>query len=170
MEKMYYYRNGDQQYGPVSIDQMRGVVTPDTYVWAEGMANWQQISQLPDLQTQLGLAVAYQQPTMQEPQPSYQTSYQSNDGYNGVKPPKPNNHLIISIICALICQPLGIIAIVMAVMCDSAYNRGDYQEAEKKAKTAKTLATVGLILGLVFWVFYIGISVFSVMSGAYSSY
>ena len=34
----------------------------------------------------------------------------------------------------MFCQPLGIIAIVMAVMCDSAYNRGDYQDAEKKAR------------------------------------
>lgn len=170
MEKMYYYRNGDQQYGPVSLDQMRGAVTPDTYVWTEGMANWQQISQLPDLQTQLGLAAAYQQPTMQEPQPSYQTSYQSNDGSNGVKPPKPNNYLIISIICALICQPLGIAAIVMAVMCDSAYNRGDYIEAEKKAKLAKTLSLIGLIGMGLFFVIYIIMIVVAAGSGALQTY
>ncbi len=170
MEKMYYYRNGDQQIGPVSLDQMRGAVTPDTYVWAEGMANWQTVSQVPELMSQLGLAAAYQQPTMQEPQPSYQTSYQSNDGYNGVKPPKPNNNLIISIICTLICQPLGIIAIVMAVMSDSAYNRGDYQEAEKKAKLAKTLSLIGLICMGVFFLIYIIMIVVAAGSGALQTY
>ena len=41
MEKTYYYRVGEQQVGPVSLDQMRGAVNLDTYVWSEGMANWQ---------------------------------------------------------------------------------------------------------------------------------
>ncbi|MBO4373390.1 MAG: DUF4339 domain-containing protein, partial [Bacteroidales bacterium] len=63
MEKNYYYRVGEQQIGPVSLDQMRGNVSPNTYVWADGMANWQTISQLPDLMMQLGLSAA---------QPSYQ--------------------------------------------------------------------------------------------------
>lgn len=172
MEKTYYYRVGEQQVGPVSLDQMRGAVNLDTYVWSEGMANWQTVSQLPDLMAQLGLST-YQQaaaPTQpaQPSQPSYQTSYNAEN--ISAKPPKPNNHLVMAIISIFICQPLGIIATIMAIMSDSAYNRGDYEEAEKKAKTAKTLSMVGLIIGLLFWVLYIGLAVVGALSGAYSSY
>ena len=42
----WYYAVGSQQQGPVSEDQLQvlikdGVVTGDTLVWREGMANWQ---------------------------------------------------------------------------------------------------------------------------------
>lgn len=174
MEKMYYYRNGDQQYGPVSIDQMRGVVTPDTYVWAEGMANWQTVSQVPELMSQLGLAVAYQQPTMQEPQPSYQTSYQtsyqSNDGSNGVKPPKPNNHLVLSIISILLSCMVGIVALIFSLLSDSDYKKGDYKGAEEKAKVAKIVAIVGIVLGGLYWAFNILTVVLAIGAGAVQTY
>ena len=42
----WFYAVGQQQQGPVTEDQLHalakdGVVTPDTLVWCEGMANWQ---------------------------------------------------------------------------------------------------------------------------------
>ena len=170
MGKTYYYRQGEQQIGPVTLDQMRGAVTPDTYVWAEGMSSWQQISQLPDLQTQLGLTAYQQQPYYQAPQPSYQNSYSNSYSEGGSKPPKPNNHLVLAIITALVCQVLGIIAVVMAVMSDSAYNRGDYLEAEKKAKLAKTLSLVGIIGMGVFLLIYIIMIVVAAGAGALQTY
>ena len=169
MEKNYYYRVGEQQIGPVSLDQMRGNVTLDTYVWAEGMATWQQINQLPELQAQLGLVPAYQQP-MPAAQPSYQNAYSDNSTQSAVKPPKPDNHLVMAIIAIFTCQILGIIATIMAVMSDSAYNRGDYEEAEKKAKTAKTLALVGLIGGGIIIVAYIIMMVAAAGAGALQTY
>lgn len=159
MEKTYFYRVGEQQMGPVSIDQMRGSVNLDTYVWAEGMSTWQQISQLPDLQTALGLAPSYQAP-VQPAQPSYQNAYQTNTANTGAKPPKPDNHLVMAVITIFICQILGIIALIMAFMSDSAYKSGDYVEAEKKAKTAKTLSLVGLIGGGVVILIYVLLLVF----------
>jgi len=41
----WYYAVGSQQQGPVTEDQLQGlikdgVVTGDTLVWREGMANW----------------------------------------------------------------------------------------------------------------------------------
>lgn len=147
MNKMYYYRNGDHQVGPVSLDQMRGVVTPGTYVWAEGMANWQTVSQLPELMYQLGFSV----PSQPQPQPQMQSSaspYQQpqyNTNMGGSMPPKPDNHMVLSIITIFLCQVLGIIALVMSLQSDTAYKSGDYDGAVKKAKTAKTLSLVGII-------------------------
>ena len=165
MEKMYYYRNGDTQIGPVSIDQMRGAVTPETYVWAEGMANWQTVGELPELMSQLGLATVYQAPSVQQPTISY-----SNNVSSTAKPPKPDNHLILAIISALICQILGIIAVIMAVLSDQAYTRGDYDEAVKKAKTVKTLSLIGIIGTVVFIVLYVLFFVILASAGALQSY
>ena len=170
MEKNYYYRNGDTQVGPVTVDQLRGAVTPDTYVWAEGMSTWQTVSQRPELMSQLGLAPAQPQP--QYSQPSYQQPQQSayDQGNSQSKPPKPDNHLVMAIISIFICQVLGIVATIMAIMSDSAYNRGDYAEAEKKAKTAKTFALVGLIGGGIIIVAYIIMMVVAAGAGALQTY
>ncbi|MBO4371889.1 MAG: CD225/dispanin family protein [Bacteroidales bacterium] len=124
MDKMYYYRSGNTQIGPVPVEQMRGVVTPSTYVWATGMSTWKQAAEVPELMSQLSLFVPSQ---------------------NTIMPPKPDNHLVLSIIAILACLPLGIVALIMSLQCDSAYNRGDYNDAVSKAKLAKTLSLVGLI-------------------------
>ncbi|MBO4371373.1 MAG: CD225/dispanin family protein [Bacteroidales bacterium] len=52
----------------------------------------------------------------------------------------------------------------------TAYNRGDYEEAEKKAKTAKTLALVGLIGGGIIIVAYIIMMVAAAGAGALQTY
>lgn len=46
---MFYYSLNGQQQGPVSEDELRqmvatGVLTPDTLVWREGMAEWQPLA------------------------------------------------------------------------------------------------------------------------------
>jgi len=47
---MYYIRIGDENRGPFSLEQlhMRGV-SPDEFVWCEGMNDWQAASQCADL-------------------------------------------------------------------------------------------------------------------------
>ena len=166
MEKSYYYQKDGSQVGPVTIEQMRGMVTPDTYIWADGMANWTQVSQLPDIMAQLGMNT-FQQP-VQSAQPSYQNTYNTNAG--GAMPPKPNNHLVMSIISIFFCQLLGIIAIVMSIMCDSAYKSGDYEEAVKKAKIAKVLSLISIISMGIFWVIYLGMIIFAASTGALQTY
>ncbi len=165
MNKMYYYRNGDHQVGPVSLDQMRGVVTPGTYVWAEGMANWQTVSQLPELMYQLGFSVPSQPQMQSSASPYQQPQYNTNMG--GSMPPKPDNHMVLSIITIFLCQVLGIIALVMSLQSDTAYKSGDYDGAVKKAKTAKTLSLVGIIGSVVFIVLYILFVVAAAGAGAF---
>ncbi len=45
----YYILNGSEQQGPYTIDQLRGRVTPQTYVWREGLPDWIQAINLPEL-------------------------------------------------------------------------------------------------------------------------
>jgi len=53
-EQNWFYRKNDQQFGPVSRDEvirllMLRELTAGSFVWAEGMENWQPIGQIPDL-------------------------------------------------------------------------------------------------------------------------
>jgi hypothetical protein len=51
----WYYSRGGQQAGPVTVEELRGLLTngqvaPTDLVWTEGMANWQPAGQVPALQ------------------------------------------------------------------------------------------------------------------------
>ncbi|MBR6177191.1 MAG: CD225/dispanin family protein [Bacteroidales bacterium] len=134
MGKMYYYRSGNTQIGPVSIEQMRNAITPSTYVWASGMPYWKQASEVPELMLLFNVA---------------------DNSHVTIMPPKPNNHLVLSIIAILACQPLGIVAVIMSILSDSSYKRGDYNDAVSKAKLAKILSLIGLISMGAFFVSFI---------------
>ncbi|MBO4371888.1 MAG: CD225/dispanin family protein [Bacteroidales bacterium] len=183
MEKTYYYRVGEQQIGPVSLDQMRGAVSLDTYVWCEGMASWTQINQLPDVMFQLGLSAdqpqpqpeaqaqpqpQYAQPSYQQPQPN--TNSEIKNEPSGTKPAKPNNYLVLSIISILVSCIIGIVALVFSILSDSDYKKGDYKGAEEKAKIAKIVAIVGLVLGGLYWICNILYVLLVVGAGVLQSY
>lgn len=41
----WYHLQGEEQHGPIALAEIRelvldGTVTPDTYVWADGMPDW----------------------------------------------------------------------------------------------------------------------------------
>lgn len=102
--KQYYLVKDNQQMGPFPIDQLLGNgLTPQSLVWCEGMANWTQASQVPDLaplfapqqpptpvptptpvpaQPQQPVAPqAPAQPQYQQPQASAQPQYQGQPQY-----------------------------------------------------------------------------------------
>lgn len=50
----WYHLTGRQQHGPVDLATIRelvldGTVTPDTFVWADGMPDWLPARQVPAL-------------------------------------------------------------------------------------------------------------------------
>lgn len=48
--RQYMMLNGDQQIGPFSIDELlRQSLTVETYVWTQGMAQWQMAGQVPEI-------------------------------------------------------------------------------------------------------------------------
>ncbi len=64
--KQYYLVKDNQQLGPFPIEQLLGNgLTPHSLVWCEGMANWTQASQVPELAT----LFAPQQPQVPTPAP-----------------------------------------------------------------------------------------------------
>jgi hypothetical protein len=50
----WYHLQGTEQHGPIGLEEIRrlvleGAVTPDTYVWADGMPDWLHAREVPAL-------------------------------------------------------------------------------------------------------------------------
>ena len=67
-QQNWFYRLNDQQVGPVGQDQIihlvtQQVLTADSYVWSEGMENWQRVEQIAELAAFLPAGQSGQRPT-----------------------------------------------------------------------------------------------------------
>ena len=67
---------------------------------------------------------------------------------------KPDNYLVWAILCTIFCcslfsLPFGIASIVNASKVESAWNSGNYAEAQKASENAKKFAIICAIVGLV---------------------
>ena len=85
-----------------------------------------------------------------------------NYGYNynqaaGQPPvPKPDNNLVLAIICtACCCLPAGIYAIIRANDVNNLYAQGNFQEAAKAAADAKKWSLIGMGVSAVIWLLYL---------------
>jgi hypothetical protein len=71
---MYYYADNNQQRGPVTKEQLRVLgIRPSMLVWREGMQNWQEAGQVPDLADLFGpgpSAAVHAAPVAHAPSPS----------------------------------------------------------------------------------------------------
>lgn len=86
------------------------------------------------------------------------------------KPQRPSSYLALAIISTILCcLPTGIVSIVYATKVNSAYEDGNYLEAEKASKNAKTWGLVSIAIGVVGIIAYIlifGIAFLSAVSGS----
>lgn len=80
---------------------------------------------------------------------------------NQTTPPKPNNNMVMAILCTVCCcLPFGIYAIIKASKVNGFYMAGMYDEAENTANEAKKWSTIGIITGLVIQVIYMAVYFF----------
>jgi hypothetical protein len=78
------------------------------------------------------------------------------DNQGGPMPVKPDNNLILAIICtACCCLPAGIYAIIKANDVNNLYAMGRYDEAVKASAEAKKWSLIGMGASAVIWVLYI---------------
>ena len=140
----YYILNGSEQQGPYTIDQLRGRVTAQTYVWREGLADWVQAINLPELSVVL------------LPEGSVSPS--------GVV--KPKDYLVESILVTLFCcMVFGILGIVYSVQANSAFSSGNITAANEFSAKAKQWVTYGFWCGIA----VVGIYAILALMGALSS-
>lgn len=135
----YYMHIGGQQLGPFEENQLiANGLTPETPVWAAGMAGWLPANQVPELGTLL-----YQQQQQQPPQ------------YAQPSQPMPETYMVWAILATLwCCLPFGIVAIVKAAEVSSRYNAGNYSGAVESSQAAKKwciwAAVCGIFITLVY--------------------
>jgi len=140
----YYILNGSEQQGPYTIDQLRGRVTPQTYVWREGLPDWIRAGDLPELSAVL------------LPEGSVSPS--------GVV--KPKDYLVESILVTLFCcMVFGILGIVYSVQANSAFSSGNITAANEFSAKAKQWVTYGFWCGIA----VVGIYAILALMGALSS-
>ncbi len=70
----WYYVGHYGQLGPLTLTQIRelaadGVITGETYIWRQGMADWSQASTVPELRSDLGIAAPGTTPPPYSPPP-----------------------------------------------------------------------------------------------------
>lgn len=144
--KNYYYITPDgQSAGPVPGETLPNYgVTINTMVWCEGMADWTQAGNVPELRP---LFVAPPQtPYDRQYQQPYQQPYQQQPPYNQ----KPNNYLVFSILVTLFCCLIGgIVAIVYSSRVDGKWMQGDFVGAYKDAQSAKNWCIWSVVIGVI---------------------
>lgn len=80
---------------------------------------------------------------------------------NQTTQPKPNNNMVMAILCTVCCcLPFGIYAIIKASKVNGFYMAGMYNEAVNSANEAKKWSTIGIITGLVIQVIYMAVYFF----------
>ena len=155
MDKYFFLNSKNEQSGPVSPTEF-GVygITASTMVWKQGMQNWMQAGQIPELSQYISSSLPPTPPTP----PSYggsaysgRSNMSGNYGGGGInKPLKPSSHMVWAILTTLFCcLPVGVYSIVLSSKVDSLYNMGDYAGAQEKSNEARNWILVGSIGGFV---------------------
>lgn len=105
----------------------------------------------------------YQNNQYQTP-PVYQSSYEPEKPVNWV------SYLVLSILTTVCCcVPFGIVGIVYSAKINSAMNAGDYEGAQRAAKTAKIWIIVAAVVGLIANII-VAIMTYSGILGSYYYY
>ena len=145
----YYILIGTEQQGPLSTEDLRGRVTPQTYVWREGLPDWIRTGDLPELS---GLLV----PEGAVPPPTQGQTVGT----------KPKDYLVESILVTLFCcMVFGILGIVYSVQANSAFSSGNITAANEFSAKAKQWVTYGFWCGIA----VVGIYAILALMGALSS-
>lgn len=151
---IYFYIDAQQQQcGPIPPTQFAAYgITPTTYVWTTGMAQWQLAG------------------TIIELQPYFSKSQLFNAV--GIRPSRPDNNLVWAILSTILfCLPLGLVGVYYSMKVDPLYLQGKYEEAQAMAKKSMNWSIAGCITGIALAVIYAILSIFLMpIIGAYLQY
>ena len=166
MRKYFYIDAQNQQRGPVEAQQLPMLgVTPNTYVWTEGMRNWDRVVNVPDLkvvfpQLTPEFYVSKEQVTSTIcPDGDYNTSIKQSSINVQTKVEEPGYQeksaiglLIATYIFAALGGYLGIaFGIAVYFSKEKIYDKhlGTYEKFHKYKKPHRILGLIGAILSMV---------------------
>ncbi len=153
---MYHYAVGNVTHGPVSIEELRAILTPQTLVWREGMANWVLAPEVAELRALFEAPipeVVIVRPAA--PLEDRQLSVPEPQGIVQYEPVKPNaaapglavTSMVLGIVwIPLICAwPVSLVCAVLAVVFGFV-GRG---QCIRENRPGIGMAWTGIILGLI---------------------
>lgn len=159
----YYAMISGRQQGPFTLDQLVEIgISPDTYVWCKGMADWQPADEVADICRAFRLHIVNLQhpaPVRKTDQPiaepgeesdarNYEPMYDPAE-HDPASPP-PSGMLVVAILVTLFCfTPTGLAAIYYAVRTQRSYRKSLTQDMCDSIRHYKMWVGITLFLGLV---------------------
>lgn len=172
MNYYYYILNGKQE-GKVTDEEFGRLGLPvDTLVWCAGMKEWTPARDVAELQPFLDAGTPPPPPGGGQTPPHYgqqvnnggqaqygggRSQYGGQQGqYGGSQPDRATmaaqrtNYLVWAILATVLCcVPTGVASIVYANKSNSAFELGDYEQAEAANKNARLWLFISVGLGVV---------------------
>lgn len=166
MKQYYYLGPGQQQFGPMSVEELlRAGINGDTYVWCEGMPQWSPASQVPELASMLQSGQYHTStppPFAAQQHANPYSNYQPYGSNPHFEEPCPPTNLVWAILCTVLCcLPLGIVAIIKANEVKTLYLSGHLEEAKQASKSAMMWSGIGAAVGFVCSILYVIMVVFA---------
>lgn len=144
---LYWIIINGQKTGPLSLEEtLKQPLRPETLVWHQGLASWQQAHTIPALAPALNTQeyVLIQQPAASTVAAT--TAVADNE--------KPRTYLAWSIVCLIFFFTIaGIVALIYALQVNPAYECGYNEKARKASSTAELWVIVSIALGVMFMPF-----------------
>lgn len=130
----FYVMSNNTKQGPYTIEELQDKgISANTMVWKVGLASWQPAYKIEEL---MGI--------LSELPPEIP------------QPPMPKSWLVESIlVTCFCCLPFGIIGIINSTKIETAYKRGDFDEAMRLSDNAKKWTLWGFLTALACGVIYL---------------
>lgn len=146
---LYWIIINGQKTGPLSLEEtLKQPLRPETLVWHQGLASWQQTHTIPALAPALSPRECV---LTQTPQPMTATTAATAAVANNEK---PHSYLAWSIVCLIFFFTIaGIVALIYALQVNPAYECGDNEKARKASSTAELWVIMSIALGVMFMPF-----------------
>ena len=175
----YWINQEGVQAGPVTREELEKMnITPNTYVWRSGLADWKKIGDLPELADLFTANASHAVPpelpgaeateaakTAETAAEAYEPQTEENYANSQMKqngsvahqqfaaenmPECPPTNLVWAVLSiVLCCVPVGIAALVLSLKVTSSYRNGDYAKAQRMSEWSAWLSIASIVLGLV---------------------
>lgn len=151
MTQYFYIDANGAQVGPVNKSALSSsVISRNTMVWCQGLADWTPAGQVPDLSDIFAVVPPTYAPRPRYPQPGPARPMQP------AAAGKPDSFMWLAILSTILCcLPLGIVSIVYACKVDSLWTAGDQEGAQRSSNNARNwgiaAAVTGVVLALVIY-------------------
>lgn len=156
----YWINHNGVQTGPVELDAIKEMkLTSKAYVWHEGLSEWVNITQVPELQGVYAIESGQPEAAAGQPyQPVQESASQPMQpvGQQPMQPavtePCPPTNLVWAIITTILCcLPAGIVAIIYALKVQNKYREGDIEGAKRASEVGAWWCIASIILGILSW-------------------